>query len=365
MQPHSLETTDRRTGSIAGEIAACRALLRDGSRTFYAASFLLPRQVRDPASCLYAFCRLADDAVDVDAGRAPAIESLRERLDRAYSGRALNSAVDLAFARTVAHYSIPRELPEALIEGLAWDAEGRSYDSLDDLAAYATRVAGTVGTMMAVLMGVRDAQLLARACDLGVAMQLTNIARDVGEDARAGRIYLPLNWMREAGISPERWLAAPRFTPALGAVIARVLAAASRLYHRADAGIERLPAGCRPGIRAARLLYSEIGHELRRSGLNSVARRTVVPANTKVKRLARSFSKANSPSSLLAEPCLPQAQYLVNAVVQRPMPEPQQMPVSWWDLQGQAERVLEIFEALEHRQRGGEAVREQQDRIAV
>ena len=99
--------------------------------------------------------------------------------------------------------------------------------------------------MMALLMGARAPHLLARACDLGVAMQLTNIARDVGEDARAGRLYLPLAWLREAGIDPDAWLTRPAFTPALGDVVRRLLQQADVLYARAGAGIAafRSPAG--------------------------------------------------------------------------------------------------------------------------
>ena len=190
-------------------MAACRALLKGGSRTFHAASKVLPRRVSDPAIALYAFCRLADDAVDLGDNRAAAVERLRERLDRAYRGQPMDQAADRAFADVVARFSIPRELPEALLEGLAWDAEGRRYETLPELYAYAARVAGTVGAMMTLVMGQRAPEIVARACDLGVAMQLTNIARDVGEDARAGRLYLPRSWLRDAGIDPDAWLAKP------------------------------------------------------------------------------------------------------------------------------------------------------------
>ncbi len=95
----------------------------------------------------------------------------------------MNLAADRVFADVVAKFSIPRELPEALLEGLAWDAEVRRYETLQDLGAYAARVAGSVGAMMTLVMGQRAPEIVGRACDLGVAMQLTNIARDVGEDA--------------------------------------------------------------------------------------------------------------------------------------------------------------------------------------
>ena len=134
-----------------------------------------------------------------------------------------------------------------------------SCENLDDVQAYAARVAGSVGAMMTVLMGIRDPATLARACDLGVAMQLTNIARDVGEDARSGRLYLPRAWLRAEGIDPDAWLAAPIFTPAIGHVVARLLRAADQLYRRAEDGIAGLPRGCRPAIFAARHIYAAIG----------------------------------------------------------------------------------------------------------
>jgi phytoene synthase len=140
-----------------------------------------------------------------------------------------------------------------------------------------------------VLMGKRDAAMLSAACDLGCAMQLTNIARDVGEDARAGRLYLPLSWLRAEGIDPTAWLAEPRFTPGLGRVVAKLLAEAGRLYARAEPGIARLPARCRPAIRAARLLYDGIGEAVAQAGHDSVSQRAVVPMGRKLSLLAHCF----------------------------------------------------------------------------
>ena len=226
---------------VDGDLHACRQLLRHGSRTFHAASYLLPRRVREPATALYAFCRLADDAVDHAVGDAAAngevLADLDFRLQRAYAGNPLPIPADRAFARVVREHRIPLALPAALLEGFRWDAEGRRYETLEELHAYAARVAGTVGTMMAMLMGVRCRRQLARACDLGVAMQLSNIARDVGEDARARRLYLPLAWLREAGIEPDAWLSDPVHSPALGNVLERLLREADLLYGRAEASI--------------------------------------------------------------------------------------------------------------------------------
>ncbi len=132
-----------------------------------------------------------------------ALGRLQDRLARIYAGNPYDAAADRAMADIVRRYAIPAELPEALLDGLAWDAQDRKFEDLSDVFDYAARVAGTVGVMMTLMMGVRSPDALARACDLGVAMQLTNNARDVGEDARAGRIYLPLRWLREAGHEPR------------------------------------------------------------------------------------------------------------------------------------------------------------------
>ena len=297
------------------DLAACRLSLRNGSKTFLAASMLLPRGVHEPASALYAFCRLADDAVDESGGPHGAVARLRERLRLAYAGTPQPHAADRALAGVVARYAIPSTLFEALLEGFEWDVQGRRYDTLEELQAYAARVAGTIGAMMAILMGVRSPEGLARACDLGVAMQLSNIARDVGEDARMGRLYLPRRWMHEAGIEPQAWLARPHYSAELGAVVGRVLDAAEGLYRRVDAGVARLPWACRPGINAARYLYAEIGHEVARRGLDSVNGRARVPAARKAWLLLRAVAQLRPSSVDHALPPLEANRFLVEAAL--------------------------------------------------
>jgi HAD superfamily hydrolase (TIGR01509 family) len=207
----------------------CRAVLRAGSRSFDWASVLLPRRVRRPATALYAFCRVADDAIDGDQQAVPALRDLRRRVDCMYAGRPAANPIDRELARVVREYDLPRVLLDAMLEGFAWDVQQRSYADLREVHAYSARVAGSVGAMMAVFMGARSYPQLARACDLGVAMQLTNIARDVGADARAGRLYLPQNWLAQAGVDVPALLSNPQFTPALEPVIRRLLRAADRL----------------------------------------------------------------------------------------------------------------------------------------
>lgn len=295
------------------DLAACRSLLAGGSKSFHAASRVLPRRIAEPATALYAWCRIADDAIDLDPS-PDALRRLRERLDAVYAGAHLAHPAERALAAVVSGHAIPRALPEALLEGFAWDRAGRQYEDLSGVTAYAARVAGAVGAMMALLMGERRPEVLARACDLGVAMQFSNIARDVGEDARAGRLYLPRGWMREAGIDPDAWLAAPVFDERLAEVVARLLAEAEALYRRADAGIARLPLACRPGIGAARFIYAEIGREVARQGHDSVSRRAVVSGRRKLALVGRGVLALGLPGGPVAAPPLAETRYLVAAI---------------------------------------------------
>jgi phytoene synthase len=209
--------------------------------------------------------------------------------------------------------------------------------------------------MMALVMGVRERWILERACDLGVAMQLTNIARDVGEDARAGRIYLPLDWLQEAGIDPSTWLAKPRFSAALGSVIERLLGAAEELYARSDAGLARLPAACRPGMFAARRLYAEIGRELARRGLDSVNVRAIVSWQRKSRVLTEAVMAAAgryppnetghalSEASFLVESVAPLAQAVPA------MPGAQPSRARWPRIEDRVAWLVDLFERLEQR----------------
>ncbi|MBK1681340.1 phytoene/squalene synthase family protein [Rhodocyclus tenuis] len=335
------------------DAAACARLLRGGSHSFFAASLVLPRRMRAPAAALYAFCRVADDAVDDCPAheRHAALAGLYERLDAIYAGTPQDHAADRAFAGIVVKYGIPRTLPEALLEGFEWDAFGRRYATIEDLHGYGARVAGTVGAMMTLLMGVRTPEVMARACDLGVAMQLTNIARDVGEDARAGRLYLPLAWLAEAGIDADAWLADPRFDERIGSVVARLLREADALYQRACGGVAGLPLSCRPGINAAARIYAEIGREVERNGGDSVSRRAVTPLSRKLRGLAGALAASAQPARHDATPPLEATRFLVDAVANSRPPAALPRPPHWWDFADSAARTLELVDRLERRDR--------------
>jgi phytoene synthase len=337
------------------DLQACVALMKGGSRTFFAASRLLPPRVRAAAIALYAFCRVADDLVDeaVPGDERP-LQELAERLDRIYAGIPQDHVEDHALSLVVQQYGLPRHLLDALIEGFGWDAVGRVYENLEDVQAYGARVAGSVGAMMCWIMGPRDAPTLARACELGVAMQLTNIARDVGADARIGRIYLPRQWLLEAGIDPQVWLSAPRYDASLGRVIERLLQEADRLYAAGQTGIAALPPDCRAAILAASLIYAEIGQQLRREGLNAVDQRTVVSTGRKLVLLAGAWTQAHFiyvPTQ--SRPALAAVQELVDGCLSCTPHAPSR--AGWFPNRAMPQRVawmLELFERREHERMG-------------
>ncbi len=336
----------------ADDLTDCARLLRGGSRSFHAASRLLPSRVRDAATALYAFCRVADDAIDCAApnARTAALTHLQIRLDAIYAGAPMDIPADRAFAWVASRYAIPRAWPEALLEGFAWDAEGRRYANFAALQDYAARVAATVGAMMALVMGVRDEAVLARACELGLAMQLTNIARDVGEDARAGRLYLPLDWLAEEGVDIAAFLARPVYTAGVAKVTQRLLAEADQLYARATIGIAHLPAACRPAIHAARLLYAAIGHAARAPGFDFVAQRAVVPGAAKLQLMGQALAASVAPAPPLRND-MPEAVRMLVAAALLPGPAARRRQAPWRRIEDRAVWVIDLFATLEARQR--------------
>lgn len=262
--------TDPSASSSPGSL---ERILAEGSKSFHAASKLLPKRIRQPVTVLYAFCRISDDAVDDAADPRRALDALHCRLDDIYNGRPADHPLDRAFFETVTEYRIPKAILSGLFEGFEWDAEGKRYETFEDTAAYCARVASTVGVMMTLIMGERRPEVLARACDLGLAMQLVNICRDVGEDADMGRVYLPDEWLKEAGIDRDAFLAHPVFSPALGEVVQRTLDTAGRHFALGDIGIGYLPKDARLAIRAASLIYADIGRVIRKNHYNSVTTR--------------------------------------------------------------------------------------------
>ena len=301
------------------DLSACSELIKHGSHSFFMASLLLPRQTAIPATALYAFCRIADDLIDADNAGDAAIQALSSRLDSIYAGNPQAYPEDRALTEVVQHYAIPRAMPDALIEGLAWDTTERTYETLSELYDYAARVAGCVGAMMTLIMRTSDKRAVARACDMGVAMQLTNIARDIGEDARMGRLYLPRRWFARAGIDADNWLANPVQNEHITAMCKRLLSYADVLYKRSDSGVALLPLRCRPGIRAARVVYSDIGRQIARQNYETVDKRAIVPKARKSLLLLKSLltiplTRSEKRVDALEWPPLIETQYLLEDI---------------------------------------------------
>jgi len=339
------------------DLSACRELIKHGSHSFHMASWLLPKRAAIPATALYAFCRIADDLIDADHAGTAAIEALGKRIDAIYAGAPEDHPEDRALAEVVRHYAIPRAMPEALIEGLAWDTSGRSYETLSELYDYAARVAGCVGAMMTLIMQTSDRNAVARACDLGVAMQLTNIARDIGEDARMGRLYLPRRWFSEAGLDAEHWLANPQQNQHITRMCQRLLHYANILYQRADAGIALLPLSCRPGIRAARVIYSDIGRQIATQNYETVNQRAIVSRSRKSLLLVKSLltiplHRPENKRDELEWPPLIETQYLLEDIELVPT-----LPRTEW--------LINLFHNLEERDRQASASRSNAQRELV
>jgi 15-cis-phytoene synthase len=331
---------------LASDLATCGQIIRDGSKSFHAASLLLPREVRAAAYALYAFCRVSDDAVDTGVNPVEALEDIRRRLGLAHAGQPDPTSVDRAFAWVLNAYGIPVSVPEALLEGFEWDAAGRRFETLDELKSYAARVAATIGVMMTLVMGVRSRAALARACDLGLAMQLTNIARDIGEDARAGRCYLPTEWLGEMGLTSEDLGALSEADDRVRTLTARMLDVARPLYAAGINGIAYLPEACRPAIRAAAAIYAEIGSEIARAGHDSIGQRAVVSKRRKIALAAGSFIPGRPTADDPSAPPSPACAFLIDAVE---TVDPPPLPFADPPKAGTAPWAIDLFLRLEQR----------------
>jgi phytoene synthase len=277
----SLPPTSLETVGDAAEICA-RTLARH-SKSFALAGKLLPPGQRRDAAVLYTYCRLVDDRIDLaDPAQQPAaLFELQATLASVYRGDVQADVRLRAFQELVQRRRVPREYPEALLEGMGMDTAGAQYHSLDDLLLYCHRVAGVVGLMMCHVLGVSDSRARRNAAHLGIAMQLTNICRDVAEDWQRGRLYLPLDLLHA---SDPRALSEPRFGPlpsdaqhAVRGVTRDLLLVADRFYASGDAGMWALPWRAAFSIRAARWIYAAIGGRVLRREYDLFSMRAVVP----------------------------------------------------------------------------------------
>ena len=280
----------RQTWSDAELANFSRERIERGSKSFAGAARLFTPEVRASAYMLYAWCRHCDDEIDGQelgfntaaapmAATAERLASLREQTLAAVRGRA-REPMFLALQTVIAKHAIPERLPLDLIEGMAMDVRRQEYRTLEDTLAYSYHVAGCVGVMMAMIMGARDQATLDRACDLGIAFQLTNIARDVVADAKVGRVYLPADWLAQAGV-PAGDAGELQHRAAVHGVTLRLLDEADRYYASAYYGLSHLPLRSALAIAAARRVYSDIGNVVREAGMDGATTRARVSSARK------------------------------------------------------------------------------------
>lgn len=260
-------------------------ILARGSKSFALAGALLGAGVRQDAAVLYAWCRLADDRIDLAPSphRAQAVADLRRELDAVYRG-AVGQPLLIALHELVTRTRLPRAYLDDLVDGFAMDAEGTRYPSMAALELYAYRVAGVVGLMMCHVLGVCDSRCVPQAAHLGMAMQLTNICRDVVEDWQGGRQYLPLDLVAPNELGKAAQLPSPD-----GTARASVALAVAALLDRADAyyasgmkGLRGLGWRDALAIGAAARIYRAIGRRIARRRFNVFAGRVVVSLPAKL-----------------------------------------------------------------------------------
>lgn len=261
-------------------VRRARESIRKGSKSFAVASRIFDKRTRERAHLLYAWCRRCDDIADGqdhggglkldEASAKDRVEAIRILTHRALDGQPTADIAFDALGQVAAETGITREMCDDVIDGFQLDAEGWRPRTEADLMRYCYHVAGAVGVMMARIMGVpADAtDTLDRACDLGLAFQLNNIARDVAEDAAADRCYIPEEWLAEADIPPGEHMK-PQHRDALVAIVRRMTDMARRHDAAARIGAGRLPFRRRWAILAAANIYNEIGTEVAARGAHA------------------------------------------------------------------------------------------------
>jgi phytoene synthase len=272
---------------LENEVAAtaARESIRRHSRSFSFASRLLPVAARSDVERLYAWCRWCDDGVDAATSPAAAaafVDRAASDLRLIAAGSEPAAAESLWLAALVRRHDLSIPAAEALLAGMQSDLTPAADFHAADLMRYCFRVAGAVGVLMCPILGLQDRRFLPHAAALGMGMQLTNIARDVAEDWRRSRCYLPVEWT--GGLHPS--VAAPD-AESVRSGVRRVLDAADGFYAAGDSGIVALDADARLAVRAASSIYRAIGTRIRRRDYRVLEERARVSGLGKLGLFAR------------------------------------------------------------------------------
>lgn len=279
-------------------VAAAGAVIHRGSKSFRAASRLFDRPTRERAWLLYCWCRHCDDVCDGQQfghGQVPrgSVTLLKNKTARALAGEMTGELPFDALAQLRSEVAIPRGLIDDHLEGFALDERRWRPRTEDDLARYCYHVAGSVGCMMAIVMGVApdDQETLERAADLGIAFQLSNIARDVREDLEAGRCYVPHAWLDDARLTPETLLQ-PGNRGSLVTIVAQIVESAAAYERYARVGLPKLRFRSRLAVLAAARIYGAIGREVASRGSAAWDRRVTIGKARKLGFLLPSLAEA-------------------------------------------------------------------------
>jgi len=281
-------------GSLAAAYREARRVTRTASRSFYLSTLLLPREKRRAIQALYAFLRTSDDLVDGGGSGATPAALERWRVQSRQAAPEQQHPILRAWADARDRHGVSQALAEELLGGVAMDFTVRHYATFAELERYCYRVASTVGLMSLPILGClpgREAEAAPYAARLGLAMQLTNILRDVGEDARAGRIYLPAEELAAAGCR-EADLVTGTLTPAVRALLDRQIARATALYDASLPGIALLAADSRFAVFAAAAIYRAILPKIVENRYDVFSRRAHLSLGEKVRLLPGAWQAA-------------------------------------------------------------------------
>lgn len=320
-------------------VAAAWAAIRTGSRSFAAASRLFDPLTRERVWLLYAWCRRCDDLADAQDGGGTLgdqdgaqrrLASIRLLTERAFDGLPTADPAFDGFGLVARECGITRDMAGDVIEGFALDAAGWRPRSEMDLARYCYHVAGAVGVMMARVMGVpaEDSDTLDRACDLGIAFQLANIARDLDEDDAADRCYVPIDWLVEEDIEPGQQMK-PHHRQEMADIAARLIRRMESHEAAARLGAAQLPFRSRWAVLAAARIYGAIGREVVARGPNAWDRRVVIGRWAKLRHVAAALAEAviNRPPHPAAMPEWTRGDILIEVRMAGPVAPPPMDPL--------------------------------------
>ncbi|MDX1638869.1 MAG: squalene/phytoene synthase family protein [Balneolaceae bacterium] len=277
----------------------CREMTRHHAKTFYMATRFLPNEKQRGIFAIYALCRYVDDLVDeaedlviqeklTYSDICEKLDHWKQKLEDTYNGKRLDDPILLAFSDVLRSYEIPIELPFELMDGVCMDLYKNRYETFEELRDYSYKVASTVGLMTSEVFGYRSEKALSHAVDLGIAMQLTNILRDVGEDLEKNRIYLPREEMQKFGVT-ESDLFDHQLNDAFIALMEFQIARARRYYESTDRGIQMLEKDSRLPVYLASFNYGRILDKIEENNYNVFDRRAYLNATEKFTILPRAL----------------------------------------------------------------------------